>query len=219
MKYKLAIFDLDGTILDTLEDLKNSVNFALQQNNMPARNIDEVRKFVGNGIRKLIERAVPEGTSADAQEQVFQTFNEYYAIHCADSTKPYIGIVNMLQELKKCGVKCAVVSNKSDYAVQPLCQHYYPGIFDIAVGVKEGIRPKPNPDAVLSVMQQFGVSQKDTIYIGDSDVDIKTAENANVAAIAVLWGFRAKEVLLEAGATKFAANADELAAGILNKAQ
>lgn len=210
MKYKLAIFDLDGTILETLEDLKNSVNFALANNNLPMRSLEDVKSFVGNGIRKLIERAVPNSCPDMLKECVFADFNEHYATHCKDTTKPYDGIVDMLRELKNISVKCAVVSNKSDSAVQPLCNHYYPGIFDIAVGVKEGIRPKPNPDSVRSVIEQLSVSKAETVYIGDSDVDVQTAKNVGVECIAVLWGFRDKDMLLLAGATKFAANAKEL---------
>jgi len=215
MKYELAIFDLDGTILETLEDLKNSVNYALKHNGLPERSLEEVRKFVGNGIKKLIERAVPKATSAEKEELVFNSFNEHYAVHCKDTTKPYDGIIEMLNELKNCSVKCAVVSNKSDYAVQPLCDHYYPGIFDIAVGVKEGIRPKPNPDTVNAVISQLGSDKNKTVYIGDSDVDVQTAINAGVDCIGVLWGFREKDTLIKAGATQFAENAKELASKIV----
>jgi len=212
MKYKIAIFDLDGTILDTLEDLKNSINFAVRHNGFAERTLDEVRQFVGNGLKKLAERAVPEGTPADKTAVVLETLNEHYALHCKDTTKPYAGIVEAINEIKKRGVKCAVVSNKSDYAVQPLCKFYYPDVFDSAVGVKDGIRAKPNPDAVLAIIKQFGGSKNETVYIGDSDVDVQTAKNAGVDCIAVLWGFRDKDTLVSAGAVNFAQNAKELEA-------
>lgn len=210
MKYKAAIFDMDGTILDTLQDLTNSVNFALAENGLPTRTTDEVRSFVGNGIRKLVERAAPATCPKEAQEQVFESFNAHYARHCADNTKAYDGISDVVRKLKEHGVKCAVVSNKSDYAVQPLCKQYFPRLFDTAVGVKEGIRPKPNPDAVLSVLEQFSVSKRQAVYIGDSQVDVQTAKNASVDCIAVLWGFRDRQTLEDAGAIRFAQKAQDL---------
>ena len=201
MKYRLAVFDLDGTILDTLEDLADSANYALKQHGLPARTIDEVRQFVGNGIGKLIERAVPAGTSDEVADKVLQSFTEHYKVHCADKTKPYEGIPDVLSQLRKNGIITAVVSNKADFAVQSLCEDYFPGLFDYIVGEKQGIRRKPYPDSLLSVVDKFGVSLSETVYIGDSDVDLKTAQNAGVDVVSVAWGFRDETFLIENGAT------------------
>lgn len=216
MKYDIAIFDLDGTILDTLEDLKNSTNFALSKHGFQAHNLEEIRKFVGNGMQKLIERAVPKDCSAEEQKKVLEDFNAHYAVHCKETTKPYDGIIGTIKELKKIGIKCAVVSNKSDYAVQPLCKYYFNGIFDIAVGIKEGIRTKPNPDAVLAIIRQFGGHKERVVYVGDSEVDVQTAKNAEVDCISVLWGFRDKKTLISIGASNFAKDARELLAYFVN---
>ncbi len=195
MKLKAVIFDLDGTILDTLEDLKNSVNFALTENGLPERNYEEVRSFVGNGIRLLIERAVPENTESDILEKCFLDFKKHYKEHSADNTKPYDGIIPVLTELKADGIKLAVVSNKADFAVQALVNEYFQGLFDYAVGEKEGIRRKPCPDSVNEAIKELGASSDEVVYVGDSEVDIETSRNAGVPCIAVTWGFRDKSVL------------------------
>lgn len=200
MKYKLAVFDLDGTILDTLEDLADSVNYALDKQGFPRRTVDEVRRFVGNGIRKLIERAVPPETDDEMIENVFAEFTAHYKEHCADKTKPYDGILEVLQKLRERGIKTAVVSNKADYGVQKLCAQYFPELFDYAVGEREGIRRKPCPDSLLAVIDKLGADLAETVYIGDSDVDLKTAENAGVDVISVGWGFRDESFLKENGA-------------------
>lgn len=200
MNYKLAIFDLDGTILNTLEDLADSTNYALSVNGMPERTIDEVRRFVGNGIHKLIERAVPQGSTEEQVEQVFVTFKEYYKDHCAVKTRPYDGIMELLKTLKENGTLTAVVSNKGDFAVQILCKDYFPGLFDFAVGERAGIRRKPAPDSVLAVLEQFQIPKEEAVYIGDSEVDIQTAKNAGMKEIAVTWGFRPEKFLKENGA-------------------
>lgn len=201
MKYRLAVFDLDGTILDTLEDLADSVNYALKQYDLPARTIDEVRQFVGNGIAKLIERAVRDNTTDEVRDSVFAAFTEHYKAHCADKTKPYEGIMQVIRILRENGIITAVVSNKADFAVQSLCEDYFPGLFDYIVGEKQGIRRKPYPDSLLSVVDKFGVSLSETVYIGDSDVDLKTAQNAGVDVVSVAWGFRDETFLIENGAT------------------
>ncbi|MDE5563857.1 MAG: HAD family hydrolase, partial [Oscillospiraceae bacterium] len=188
MRYQLAIFDLDGTILDTLEDLYLSVNHALQENNMPKRTIQEVRQFVGNGIRKLIERAVPSGTDTVTVDRVHADFTLYYKVHYADCTAPYAGITDILSALRNAGIQTAVVSNKADYAVQALCAQYFPSLFDTVAGEKEGVRRKPAPDAVYAVLETLAVPKEKTVYIGDSDVDIQTAQNAGIPCISVDWG-------------------------------
>lgn len=212
MKYKLAIFDMDGTILDTLSDLHICTNHSLRKCGYPERSYDEVRKFVGNGIHRLVERAVPEGTDKEETERVFNTFNDYYAMHCADNTTPYTGIVDLIKRLRDKGVRTAVVSNKSDYAVQELCVEYFDGLFDYAVGVKDGIEKKPAPDAVYYAMEKCEATRENSVYIGDSEVDIKTAHNAGIPCITVLWGFRTYDEVMAAGATITVESVDELEA-------
>lgn len=216
--YKLAVFDMDGTILDTLEDLKDSVNYALSECGYPQRTYDEVRSFVGNGIRKLIERAVPEGVSVSDIDRVHEVFTGHYKVHCADKTKAYDGIKPLLEELRANGIKTAVVSNKADYGVQELCKEYFDGLFDYAVGEREGIRRKPAPDSVNEALRVLGVPKSEAVYIGDSDVDYETAVNAGLPCISVLWGFRDEEFLRSKGATLFVREPSEILNIVLGKA-
>ncbi len=208
--YKLVIFDLDGTILDTLDDLADSVNYALGQNGFPVRTKEEVRSFVGNGIRKLIERSVPEGTPEDKTDKVHKIFTDWYKEHCADKTRPYDGVIALLHALRNRGVKTAVVSNKADYAVKELCSKYFPRLLDEAVGERPGIARKPEPDAINELLQSFGVEKEEAVYVGDSEVDVKTADNAGIDCMAAGWGFRSKEVLEQAGAKVIAGDASWL---------
>ncbi len=212
MKYRLAIFDLDGTLLNTLDDLAASVNHALEKNSLPQRTVSEVKSFVGNGIKNLIKRAVPNGTSDEQTEIVFSDFKEYYASHCADSTRPYEGVNELLGRLRESGVMTSVLSNKADFAVKTLCEDYFPGLLDSAVGEREadGIPKKPAPDAVDIMLEQLGVAHRDAVYIGDSDVDVQTARNAGLDLIAVNWGFRERELLKKCGAETIVSTADEL---------
>lgn len=210
MKYKVAVFDMDGTILDTLQDLKDSINFALKENGFPERNLEEVRLFVGNGLKKLVERAVPENASDKDKEDVFSSFNRYYPEHCDIHTKPYDGIIELLQKLKSNGMKVAVNSNKPDYGVKELCKKYFDGVFDAEVGIKDGMKTKPSPDAVNKILALLNCKKKDSVYIGDSDVDIMTAKNAELHSISVDWGFRSKDFLKKSGAEKIVENCDEL---------
>ena len=209
--YQLAIFDMDGTILNTLEDLKNSINHALRVNGFPEHTLDEVRSFVGNGTAKLVERSVPVHTDAEKQKQVLASFDEYYAVHCAEATKPYEGIRELLLSLREHGVKTAVVSNKPDYGVQALCKQYFLGLFDFAIGMKDGMRKKPDPDAVLEVLQYLNVEKENAVFVGDSDVDVKTALNAGLFCIGVTWGFRDRELLIKTGANRIADHSQEIA--------
>ncbi|MGN0368552.1 MAG: HAD family hydrolase [Wujia sp.] len=209
-KYKLVVFDMDGTILDTLEDLKTATNHALKRYDMPERSLEEVRAFVGNGIRKLMERAVVEGTSGDLFEKVLNEFQIFYKKHSMDTTKPYNGIVDLLRQLKKLGYKTAVVSNKIDFAVQDLVQDFFEGLFDMAVGDRPDFKKKPSADSVKFVMRSLGVKPEETIYIGDSDVDLQTAKNADLDCIAVEWGFRDRLFLEEHGATNFAKQPEDI---------
>lgn len=210
MGYQLAIFDLDGTLLDTLEDLTDSVNYVLWKSGHPERTMEEVRSFVGDGIHKLIERSLPEGTAPFIVEECFKEFTTYYKVHCADKTKPYDGIPELLETLRAAGVRTAVVSNKADYAAKELCTKHFPGMFDEVVGERLGIRRKPSPDSVNEVIRLLGAEKAETVYIGDSDVDIQTALNAEIDGIFVSWGFKGEAFLKEAGATKIVAKAQEL---------
>lgn len=195
MKYNCVVFDLDGTLLDTLGDLRDSVNFSLSKNHLPERSTEEIRAFVGNGIRLLIERSVPENTPDDIVDKCFDDFKAYYRDNSANLTKAYDGINELLSELKKRGAKLAVVSNKADFAVKTLVGNYFPDVFHCAVGEKDGVKRKPAPDTVFAVMKELGVNKSDVIYVGDSEVDIETAENTDIPCVCVTWGFRDKEVL------------------------
>ncbi len=197
MKFETAIFDLDGTVLDTLEDLRDSVNFALSKNSLPKRTTEEVRAFVGNGIRLLMERAVPDGTDSETLDKCFEDFKIHYKNNSANHTKPYNGIKDVLYRLKNSGVKLALVSNKADFAVQGLISDYFSGIFDFATGEKDGVRRKPYPDSVFNAVKNLNADIKKTVYIGDSQVDVETARNSGLSCIAVTWGFRDKKVLEE----------------------
>lgn len=210
MKYQLVIFDLDGTILDTLDDLADSTNAALQMHGFPVRTRAEVRAFVGNGIQKLIELAVPDGTDADVVQSVLQDFKVYYGEHCADKTKPYDGIMELIGQLRAEGYKTAVVSNKADFAVQELCEQYFPGMFDYVVGEREGVRKKPAPDSVNEVLNKLGMERACAVYVGDSEVDIATAENAKINHIIVEWGFRDRQYLMKNGAKVIVSTTQEL---------
>ena len=201
-QYKLAIFDLDGTVLDTLDDLVDSVNAVLMKHAYPTHTRAEICSYVGNGIALLIARAVPKGTSKQDELAVLADFKDYYKTHCAEKTAPYKGIPEMLARLRAAGVQTAVLSNKADFATQALCKQYFAGLFDAVAGEREaeGIPKKPAPDAVFALMKQLGAVACETVYIGDSEVDVQTAVNAGVDAILVSWGFRTAEALRAAGA-------------------
>ncbi len=203
-QYSTYIFDLDGTLLNTLGDLCASCNYALKTMGFPTRTLDEVRRFVGNGVAKLIERAVPEGTSAELTAETLDVFRKHYLDHGLDTTCPYDGIPEMLAELKRKGKRIAVVSNKFNDATRQLCAHFFPDTVEVAIGETSTIRKKPAPDTVIEAMRQLGVTAEDAVYIGDSDVDVMTARNSGMPCISVLWGFRDKNFLIESGATTFA---------------
>ncbi|MBP3842033.1 MAG: HAD-IA family hydrolase [Prevotella sp.] len=199
------IFDLDGTLLDTLADLAASVNYALRTHHMPEHSLDDVRRFVGNGVRLLMIRAVPNGEQNPQFEAAFQTFREHYMAHSLDTTHPYDGIPELLAELKARGKRLAVVSNKFYAATQELCRHFFPDTIEVAIGEHEaeGIKKKPAPDTVIEALRQLGVTKENAVYVGDSDVDIATARNSGLPCISVLWGFRDRDFLTEKGATTF----------------
>ena len=210
--YNTYIFDLDGTLLDTLTDLAASCNYALRTHGMPEHSIDDVRRFVGNGVRKLMERAIPDGEANPDFEATFATFREYYMQHSLDTTKPYPGIEDALTELKARGCRLAVVSNKMMAATVELCRHFFPDTIEVAIGENEaeGIRKKPAPDTVFAALKRLGVSGDNAVYVGDSDVDLATAHNSNLPCISVLWGFRDRDFLLDHGATTLITSPKEL---------
>ena len=210
--YKTYIFDLDGTLLDTLGDLAASVNFALRTYGMPEHSIDDVRQFVGNGVRKLMERAIPDGADNPLFEEAYATFRQYYMAHSLDTTRPYEGIPETLAALKARGCRLAVVSNKMMAATQALCNHFFPDTIEVAIGEHEaeGIRKKPAPDTVIAALKALGVGKEDAVYVGDSDVDIQTARNSGLPCISVLWGFRDRSFLQQHGAETFISTPSDL---------
>ena len=197
---KGVLFDLDGTLLDTLEDLYQSVNAALAACGFPERTRMEVRSFVGNGVRNLMVRSVPDREENPKFEECFQKFREHYAVHLNDHTTPYAGIMELLAELKEKGIPTAVVSNKSDAAVKELCRETFGDLVPLAIGESERVKKKPAPDTVIEAAAGIGVPLKDCVYVGDSEVDLATAENAGIPCISVSWGFRDKELLESLGA-------------------
>lgn len=213
MRYTTVIFDLDGTLLNTLSDLHASTNHALAAHGLPPRSLDEVRSFVGNGIRNLIRLAVPTGSSDELIDTVHADFDAHYAVHNMDQTGPYPGVIELVKTLRDKGIRCCVVSNKGDYAVQPLVQHFFPNMFDVVCGEREkdGIRRKPWPDTVLECMRVVGATKGESVYVGDSEVDLLTAANAGIDCIAVTWGFRDEDFLRAQGATVLTPTAPALA--------
>lgn len=203
-KYDTVIFDLDGTLLDTLEDLTDAANYALREMKMPEHTIDEVRSFVGNGVRRLLELAVPGGTDNPAFEETFAKFREYYGVHCNDKTKAYDGVVELLRELRDEGYALAIVSNKLDSAVKELSEIYFEGIVKVAIGEQAGVAKKPAPDTVYAALAMLHRPKERAVYVGDSEVDVMTAKNAGLPCISVLWGFREEAFLRENGAKRFA---------------
>lgn len=201
MKYEAILFDLDGTLLNTLEDLKDSCNAALEACGYAPRTLDEVRRFVGNGVGLLIRRALPEGAGEEEWARCLALFKAHYQNNLDNKTRPYPGIEQALDALLARGYRIGVVSNKFDAAVKALCAHHFPRI-QVAVGEREGVRKKPAPDSALAAAQALGVRSASALYVGDSEVDIQTARNAGMDCLSVDWGFRPEAVLRDAGATR-----------------
>jgi phosphoglycolate phosphatase len=199
---RAVVFDLDGTLLDTLVDLTEAVNYALRKQQMPERTMDEVRRFVGNGVEKLMIRAIAGGKGNPKFDETFALFKEYYGIHCKDHTGPYPGILFLMEELKQQGIRMAIVSNKLDSAVKELDREYFSGYTDAAIGEMEGVARKPAPDTVEKALAELGITRDEAIYVGDSDVDIETAKNAGLPCVSVTWGFRDEAFLREHGAER-----------------
>ena len=210
MKFKTIIFDLDGTLLDTLGDLSSSVNYALRQHGMPERSKAEVRRFLGNGMRRLIEQSVAEGTDEKTTEAVMRDFRQYYLEHSLDETAPYDGIGELLHQLRDMNVQTAIVSNKLDPAVKELHQHFFSDTIRIAIGESPSIRRKPAPDMVDECIRLLGCDRQTCLYVGDSEVDLLTARNASLPCCSVSWGFRDREQLIKAGATTIIDKPEEL---------
>ena len=217
MAYRTVLFDMDGTLLDTLEDLRESTNHVLREMGYPERSLEEMRRFVGNGAEMQIRRAVPEGTSEENIAKVLRAYRAYYQEHCRIKTKVYDGLLDMLDALKARGVKTAVVSNKPDEAVKKLSEEYFGGRMDYAVGAKDGRRCKPYPDMVDAALEALGETREGAVFIGDSEVDVQTGLNAGLPVIAVSWGFRSRETIAEAGATVIADDAAALAKLLLGE--
>ncbi len=209
-RYKLAVFDLDGTILDTLDDLADSVNVVLAASGYPVRTREEVRCFVGNGIRNLVRRALPEGVQDPEIDRVFAQMLEYYGAHCSRKTAPYPGVPELLRKLRTAGMQTAVLSNKADAAVHALCDQYFPDLFDLTMGEQPAYPRKPAPDSLLALLEMLSADLEETVYIGDSEVDVQTARNAGIDGVFVDWGFRDRDTLREAGAEWIFSEAAEL---------
>lgn len=208
---KAIIFDMDGTILDTIKDIAGAVNYILEKYEKPVRTVDEVKSFVGNGLRRTLELSLGDMENKDEFiDSIFTEFTEYYKVHSSDNTKPYDGIVDAIRILKEKGYKTAVVSNKRQEAVEELCVKFYEGLFDIAIGEQDGLKRKPDPAMVNKALDYLGVTKEEAVYIGDSEVDIKTAVNSGLKGIYVSWGFRGAKLLMENGAKVVVANPEEL---------
>ena len=215
MGYKAIIWDLDGTLLDTLQDLSDAVNHSLETYGLPKRSREEIRAIVGRGIRHLVENAVPADTDPHRVDQVFEEFCTYYAAHSADATAPYEGIPALLSELSLAGVKMAIVSNKADFAVQDLAKQYFGQVIPLAVGAREDMPKKPAPDMVEYTLRRLGVTKAEAAYVGDSEVDVLTARNAGMDCLAVCWGFRSTRTLQDEGAERIFATPQELKKAVL----
>lgn len=213
--YKAAIFDLDGTLLNSIADLKDSVNYALAECGLPQRSMDEVRAFLGNGMLRLMRLSLPDGAGEDVAQRAIELFKRHYADHCMDQTRPYDGIGQALDKLKERGVEVAIVSNKPDFAVSKIAERFFSRWSSLSVGEREGIRRKPYPDSIFSAMKQMGTAVDNSVYVGDSEVDIEAAHNAGLPCISVTWGFRDPAFLIKSGATILCHSPKEMCGEIL----
>lgn len=205
-----VIFDLDGTLLNTLEDLADSTNYALSCFGLPQRSLDEIRRFVGNGVELLIKRAVDGELESEEEARCLALFKEYYSVNMDNKTRPYDGILNVVKDLQNKNYKIAIVSNKFDSAVKILNEQYFDGIFPVAIGASESVRKKPEPDSVYEALKCLESDKISAVYIGDSEVDVMTAKNAGIPCIGVLWGFRDEAVLKSQGADYIISKPEEI---------
>lgn len=210
MKYNAVIFDLDGTLIDTLEDLRDSVNYALDKYNMPNRNIDEIRSFVGNGIQRLVYKSIPENTSEELKESVLKAFKSHYITNSMNKTRPYNDICALVKKLKEMGLGLAVVTNKTQDAALDIMNAFFKDDFQVVIGQIDGVAQKPQPDGVWRAMELLGATKQNSIYIGDSEVDCLTAKNSGIQIIGVTWGFRGRKTLEENNADYIVDSPDEI---------
>ncbi len=210
MRYRLVIFDLDGTVLETLCDLNNSLIAALEQAGYPTHSLEKVRQMVGNGMVNLVQRSLEPVTDRDAFTRVYELFRAHYREHCFDNTHPYEGICPLLRRLRENGIQTALLTNKNHDAMAQYTERFFPGLFDFQAGYREGVPPKPAPDSVNACLDALGVCREDAVFVGDSEVDLQTAKNAQMDVISVTWGFRERSLLEAIGATEFADTVDEL---------
>lgn len=215
MRYSLVIFDMDGTILNTIDDLTDASNFINQKYGFPQHTVEQFKFFVGNGIPKMIERSLPENVDENTYKKILSEYIEYYGKHCAIKTAPYKGVVDCIKQLRAAGIKIAVNTNKVESAAVDLCNQYFPGCFDIISGSRPGVPPKPAPDGIYEIIEKAGSKEITACYIGDSDVDLQTGLNSGLDFIGVDWGFRGREFLIEHGAATVVMNTKELLAILL----
>ena len=208
--YKAVLFDMDGTVLDTVGDLTDAINVSLEKFGFPARSQEEVKSFLGKGPAHFVNCAVPEGTDEKTRQQVLAFYEPYYDSHCQIKTAPYPGVMELLKTLKARNVKLAVISNKQEPAVKALAEQHFAGLLELAVGTSASIRCKPDPSAVLAAMAELGVEKSETLYVGDMDVDLNTARNAGIDCVCVAWGFLGRKKLEALGAEHIVDSAEEL---------
>lgn len=209
-QYNAVIFDLDGTLLNTIEDLANALNHSLAKFGFPTRTLPEVQSFVGNGLRRLVELAIPDGLDNPKFEDVLACFKPYYTEHCKDATAPYPGLMEVLEELHRNHIPMAIVSNKNDAAVKTLAKDFFGDLISVAIGERAEVAKKPAPDTVFAALEELGLSAEDAVYVGDSDVDLATAANAGLDCITVAWGFKGRDFLEKEGASIIIDTPEEL---------
>ena len=210
MRYKAVLFDMDGTVLDTLDDLADSVNRSLREFGLPEVSRFQVGQSLGNGAKYLIRHCLPEGSDEALCEQVLAFYKPWYDAHCRIKTKPYDGILQLMEALRADGIHQAIISNKPDSAVQELAEAFFSGLMDVVIGESPAVKRKPSPDTVLAAASQMGLMASDCVYIGDTEVDLETARNAGMDCIPVSWGFRTEEQLRAAGAEEIIRSPEDL---------
>ena len=216
--YSYVIFDLDGTLLNTIDDLADTGNHVCALHGWPAHPVEAYKRMVGNGIPKLVERFAPAGTDRDTLDQAYGEFMAWYGLHKEDKTAPYPGMEGAALRLKQAGVSIAVLSNKADEMAGPVVEHYYPGVFPIVQGALSGLPTKPDPTLLYKLMERMGADPKATLFVGDSNVDIQTAKNGGLTSCGVLWGFRSRQELEAEGADFLARTPEELTGLVLGSA-